>query len=51
LLALKASGDSTSTDNLVRSAMVLDEGVGGVVGWKTKLWDGIRSSGERRQQV
>ena len=36
LLALKASRDSTSTDNLVRSTMVLVGGVGGAVGWKTK---------------
>ena len=34
--ALKASGDSTSIDDLVRSAMVLAGGVGGTVGWKAK---------------
>ena len=33
---LKASGDSTSTDDLVRSAMVLARGVGSAVGWKAK---------------
>jgi hypothetical protein len=36
LLALKASEDSTSTDDLVRSTMVLAGGVGGIVGWKAK---------------
>jgi hypothetical protein len=36
LPALKASGDSTLTDDLVRSAMVLAGGVGGIVGWKAK---------------
>jgi hypothetical protein len=36
LLALKASGDSTLTDDLVRSAMVLAGGIGGAVGWKAK---------------
>jgi hypothetical protein len=36
LLALKAFGDSTSTDNLVRSTMVLAGGIGGAVGWKAK---------------
>ena len=51
LSVLKASGDSTSTYDLVCSAMVLAGGVGGVVGWKEKLWDGIRSSVERKQQV
>ena len=34
--ALKASGDSTSRDDLVHSAMVLVGGVGGAVGWKAK---------------
>ena len=33
---LKASEDSTSTDDLVHSAMVLAGGVGGAVGWKAK---------------
>jgi len=36
LLALKASGDSTSIDDLVHSPMVLAGGVGGAVGWKAK---------------
>jgi hypothetical protein len=36
LLALKASGDSTLTDDLIRSAMVLAGGIGGAVGWKAK---------------
>ena len=36
LLALKASEDSTSIDNLVRSAMVLAGGISGEVGWKAK---------------
>ena len=36
LLALKASVDSTLTDDLVLSAMVLAGGVGGAVGWKAK---------------
>jgi hypothetical protein len=31
-----ASEDSTSTNDLIRSAMVLEEGIGGVVGWKAK---------------
>ena len=51
LPALKASVDSTLTDDLVLSAMVLARGVGGAVGWKAKalgwnqeLWR------ERRQQ-
>ena len=34
--ALKASGDSTSIDDLVCSAMVLAGGVSGAVGWKEK---------------
>ena len=33
LLVLKASRDSTSIDDLIRSAMVLAGGVGGIVGW------------------
>ena len=49
LLALKASRNSTSTDDLVRSAMVLGGGVSGIVGWKAKALDGIGSSRERRQ--
>jgi hypothetical protein len=36
LLALKAFGDSTSTDDLVHSTMVLAGGVDGIVGWKAK---------------
>jgi len=36
LLALKASRDSTSIDDLIRSAMVLAGDVGGAVGWKAK---------------
>ena len=36
LLKLKASGDSTSTDDLICFAMVLAGGVGGAVGWKAK---------------
>ena len=36
LPALKASVDSTLTDDLVLSAMVLARGVGGAVGWKAK---------------
>jgi len=36
LPTLKAFGDSTSIDDLVRSAMVLAGGVGGAVGWKAK---------------
>ena len=33
---LKASKDSTSTDDLVHSAMVLARGIDSVVGWKAK---------------
>jgi len=33
---LKASRDSTSIDDLVRSAMVLVGGIGGIVGWTAK---------------
>jgi hypothetical protein len=36
LPALKASGDSTLTDDLIRSTMVLAGGVDGAVGWKIK---------------
>ena len=36
LLALKASGDSTSTDDLICFAMVLAGGVDDIVGWKAK---------------
>ena len=36
LTALKASGDSTSTNNLVRPAIVLAGGVDSIVGWKAK---------------
>jgi len=36
LPALKASGDSTSIDDLVCSAMVLARGVNDIVGWKAK---------------
>ena len=36
LSMLKASEDSTSIDNLVRSTMVLVGGVGEAVGWKAK---------------
>ena len=36
LPALKASGDSTSTDDLVGSAMDLAGGVDDAVGWKAK---------------
>jgi hypothetical protein len=36
LPVLKASVDSTSTDDLVRSTMVLAGGVIGIVGWKAK---------------
>jgi hypothetical protein len=36
LPALKAFGDSTSIDYLVRSTMVLVGGVSGAVGWKAK---------------
>jgi hypothetical protein len=36
LLALKASRDSTSTGDLVRSAMVLAGGINNTVGWKAK---------------
>ena len=35
---MKASRDSTSIDDLVRSAMLLAGGVGGVVGWKEKAF-------------
>ena len=38
LPALKAFGDSTSTDDLIRSAMVLAGGIGGIVEWKAKAW-------------
>jgi len=34
LLILKASRDSTSIDDLVRSTMVLAGGIDGIVGWK-----------------
>jgi len=36
LPALKASGDSTSTNDLIRFAMVRVGDVGSVVGWKAK---------------
>ena len=36
LPTLKAFGDSTSTDDLVRFAMVLAGGVGCAIGWKAK---------------
>ena len=38
---MKASGDSTSIDDLVRSTMVLAGGISGAVGWKAKAlgWD------------
>jgi len=36
LLALKASRDSTSIDDLIRSTVVLAGGIIGVVGWKAK---------------
>ena len=36
MLALKAFGDSTSIDDLVRSAMVLAVDISGIVGWKAK---------------
>ena len=36
MTALKASGDSTSTNNLVRPAIVLAGGVDSIVGWKAK---------------
>ena len=36
LPVLKASEDSTLTDDLIRSAMVLAGGVNDVVGWKEK---------------
>jgi hypothetical protein len=36
LPALKASGDSTSTDDLIRSTMVLAGGISGAVRWKAK---------------
>ena len=36
LPALKASKDSTSTDDLIHSTMVLAGGVGSAVGWKAK---------------
>jgi hypothetical protein len=49
LPTLKTFGKSTSTDDLIRSAMVRAGGVDGAAGWKTKALDGIRSSGERRQ--
>ena len=36
LPALKASGDSTSTNDLVPSTMVLAGGISDIVGWKAK---------------